>query len=213
MVHKTLICHNSRFFNGALDKKCEEGKTGVINMAEDNPEVFVLYVSWLYGQSLYLSGGPIYSATSTTPMNHWDVYENWTSAFVFGDRILDDDFCDAIVDATLRYAENTTVWPSWQLEKILKICPVESPPHRLMIDVFVYRANSTWIKMGELSPRRCTADTWMEICRGLLAGRDKFSKDRTDWPWVKNPCVYHRHAMPGGGSCYRSRSGMRNWLG
>ncbi|PVH85701.1 hypothetical protein DL98DRAFT_377704, partial [Cadophora sp. DSE1049] len=48
MVHKNLICRASDFFKSAFVGDFQEGQSGTISLAEDNPGAVSLFVDWIY---------------------------------------------------------------------------------------------------------------------------------------------------------------------
>jgi hypothetical protein len=51
-IHKKLLCESAQFFNGALTRDFEEAQKGEIEMLEDSPGAFSLYVNWIYRTTL-----------------------------------------------------------------------------------------------------------------------------------------------------------------
>lgn len=50
-VHKGLICHYSQFFRGAFKGGFKESE-GVVTLADESPESFQAFFTWLYGGRL-----------------------------------------------------------------------------------------------------------------------------------------------------------------
>jgi hypothetical protein len=52
-VHEHLLIEYAEYFRAALEPgRWQEGTTKTVKMPEDKPEVFDLYVSWLYTRTL-----------------------------------------------------------------------------------------------------------------------------------------------------------------
>lgn len=56
VVHTEVICEKSRFFKAACSDRWIEGQTKTVDLPEENPQVFQLYVSWLYKAKISLPG-------------------------------------------------------------------------------------------------------------------------------------------------------------
>lgn len=52
MVHQALLCHESPYFRRALDGPFKESQERLFTFEEDDPNIFALFVNWLYGQEL-----------------------------------------------------------------------------------------------------------------------------------------------------------------
>ena len=58
-VHKNLICASSPFFERAMSGEWAESATQTIEMPDDEPGIFALYIYWLYYNKLPTSNeGP-----------------------------------------------------------------------------------------------------------------------------------------------------------
>lgn len=56
-VHKGLICHRSKFFNAAFNSSFSEALNGIVELTEEEPEIFDIAHSWLYTNELTWSEG------------------------------------------------------------------------------------------------------------------------------------------------------------
>jgi BTB/POZ domain len=48
VVHKDLLCKSAEFFKAAFCTNFKEGKEGTMDMPEDSPTAFSLFIEWLY---------------------------------------------------------------------------------------------------------------------------------------------------------------------
>lgn len=127
----------------------------------------------------------------------------WTAlsrAWVFGDKILDHDFCDAVVDSLIALSRLSGRFPYGAAYDIYKAASSTTPARQFLIDMFLHVAHEGWF-----DTRRPAFDTeaYKEITRRLVATKGvKLSKE--DAPWNVEPCVYHWHKKDGG-ICYKAR--------
>ncbi|KAL8684116.1 MAG: hypothetical protein Q9224_006601 [Gallowayella concinna] len=54
-IHKKLLTHHSPYFAAAFDGSFSEATTDSIDMKEDDPRAFELFVQWLYTGKLFMS--------------------------------------------------------------------------------------------------------------------------------------------------------------
>jgi hypothetical protein len=149
-VHKDVLCNHSPFFKGAVSGEWKEGKASLVHLPEDDQEIFSLYCSWLYDQwPLALSQGKIenHGTDYKDKENHriWDqeVFKFW-KAYVPGDKILDRDFCDFVIDYMLNHARETKYWVFGYYHDILTMSQVDAPPRNLLVDCMVHIAGPDW---------------------------------------------------------------------
>ena len=91
VVHENLICTSSDFFKRLRTGEWREANERTIKFEEGNPNVFQLYLHWLYRGTLPVridAPGQIGNAE----------YESLAEAYVLGDKLQDGDLQDVIVD-------------------------------------------------------------------------------------------------------------------
>jgi hypothetical protein len=93
IVHESVLRGSSDFFRAALEKQWQEGRERKIHLPEDRLEVVEAYVEWLYSQKVTSMSGKATSdiVENEMPMEH----EHIARLYVFGEKVQDDDFCDA----------------------------------------------------------------------------------------------------------------------
>ena len=77
ILPKSLLTHDSKFFNAALNGTFAEANSGSIIMPEDNPEAFRVFVQWLYIGDIEIGDVDV-----------------WLEAWVLGDKIGNTVFRD-----------------------------------------------------------------------------------------------------------------------
>jgi len=169
-VHKSVLCQSSSFFERALGGDWQKKKNNVIELPEDNPEVFEEYFAWLYNKASFscatLFGGPKTEATVH--------FEHMRELWVYGDKVLDHDFCDMIVDATISTAELVQQWPWESVFMIYKVCGPNAPVRRFLVDMYIHIADAP--RLAE--ENRCTIlneDAYREIINAFILRKSKFS--------------------------------------
>lgn len=211
VIHKDLVTSNSQLFASALSRNWKEGRSGVVSLPEDDPDAFEIYVSWLYKRSPFTSEALLApSSEQSTSLSPLKQVERFISAYLLGDKLLDDDFCDMIIDALLEYSAARNAWPTKQAERIFLISPPESPQRNLLPDIVVHRGNAAWFNASSKNILGYSSEALIAITRGLLLSRGKNTLAREAWPWVVDPCVYHRHKKTQK-QCYKTMPGLDKW--
>lgn len=100
VVHKELIRQHSSFFHSALDSTWEEGKTGIVVLPQETPEVFKIYANWLYTQRLGLDKSQVQNFNLLV-----DLYD---LGYRFGTRLFQNTCMDAIHQYCCAKPANTT---------------------------------------------------------------------------------------------------------
>ncbi|KAI4629083.1 uncharacterized protein J4E87_003344 [Alternaria ethzedia] len=97
-IHKDIICHHSEYFRTAFNGRWKESDEGV-TLEDVDPEVFNLFVHWLYAQALPNNAKSILRLAEETdpvyPMHPSRGYHAWELVLkcgMFGDRFLTPAF-------------------------------------------------------------------------------------------------------------------------
>ncbi|KAI9053315.1 hypothetical protein LZ554_002278 [Drepanopeziza brunnea f. sp. 'monogermtubi'] len=145
VLHKTLLCNSVDFFNGAFNSSFKEGCEGVMNLPEDKPAAFAIFVKWL--------------CTRRIPRGRTQSYlDSLVDLYIFADKIcevaLKDTITDVIQDIATKYKlRDDTFVPV--LEKLWSISLPEPGLVRLVaciiVDSFVRKSHKekvSWFIMG-----------------------------------------------------------------
>ncbi|KAF2167901.1 hypothetical protein M409DRAFT_53850 [Zasmidium cellare ATCC 36951] len=138
-AHESLLKQNSAFFRTALDKDWKERKTREITLPDDEVTIVVGYLEWLYCSKL------------TTPKDDEKNYDHhtgyvWlTKAYIFGDKVQDDAFCDEIISNIARLMDTPIngmrYYPTCEaLQLIYSSTPKHSPIRQMMVSILAARA-------------------------------------------------------------------------
>jgi hypothetical protein len=190
--------------------KWPEGDTGVVKLPEDRPDMFRTYTAWLYRMPIIDTIIPGTPSEEFTHAQTAHALYYLIDAYIFGDKILDNDFCDMVIDTLMSQCEKSNKYPVLGVERICNISALDAPQRKLMTDIVISRGSPAWFTLEGVY-RSMDAKYFLDIISGLLASPASVgaSRLRENWPWVKDPCVYHRHKQTQK-SCYRTRFG---WAG
>jgi hypothetical protein len=195
-VHRELLCNNSDFFVSASKKEWMEFQKHQITLPDDDPGVVDLYIQWIYSGRIFsrqsADGGP----------GDGKEFDLLIDGFVFGERVQNGDFKDAVVDALIKsFAVPDKKGQRWcpaapWVDRAYAGTPEGSPLRKLLVAMYVIHGNRTWLQ----------GTTNIDFLADL-AGR--FMEDRKALPRPNttkldlSPCCYHHHGE--GESCYKAK--------
>ncbi|KAI9928693.1 hypothetical protein MW887_001910 [Aspergillus wentii] len=93
-VHENLVRTSSRFFDKAMAGKWRESLQRTVKLPDEEPNIFTLYLHWLYYGAL-----PVYCDKPGLAGN--SEYLELAKAYVLGDKLLDSKFQDTVIDAII----------------------------------------------------------------------------------------------------------------
>jgi hypothetical protein len=161
LVHKNFICYYSPFFNAAFNGSFIEGETQKLDLEDTRPDVFGIFVNWLYTQTVVDANGEL--PTCSALLNLW----------MFADRVLSPKLQNQTIECLekvrikvgrLSSAEFNRVWENTskdsQLRRYITIVSSENMlakithpdryPHELLADIINNMREETRKRM---SPR------------------------------------------------------------
>lgn len=196
-VHEGVLSSSGRILKASLNESWLEGQTKEIRLSDVAAPVFRIYAHWLYT-------GLITTSVERTGTSLTLILNELTLAYVLGDRLQDDDFCDAIIDTFVKETEvlieGSPRFPaSNTIALIYKKTMPESKLRRLIIDQHVGYGHAAWLQIPPSDGYN--ADFLLDLSLALIGqeGRPK--------PPVAGgigTCQYHFHNA-GGSACYKSR--------
>lgn len=138
-VHESLLEQKSAFFRAALDKDLKVRNTREISFPDDEVTIVAGYLEWLY------------CSTLPTPKDDEENYDHhteyvWlTKAYIFGDKVQDDAFCDEIISKITLLMDTringTKHYPTREvLQLIYSSTPKHSPLRQMMASILAARA-------------------------------------------------------------------------
>ncbi|KAF2737958.1 hypothetical protein EJ04DRAFT_79841 [Polyplosphaeria fusca] len=107
-IHEFAICDRSPFFMNAMKPDWAENRPDprVIELPEDDPAAFALYMQWIYTRKLPVLPEDENSSSSASPS---DGFPTLAYAAVLAERLLDNEFKKAITDAYVLFARGPTL--------------------------------------------------------------------------------------------------------
>lgn len=142
-VHEVVLKETSGFFKAAVKNEWKEGSQRVIDMPEDTPEVVSAYVDWLYSDKMLPSAGEPPKDVKT----HVRESNYLAKLYVFGEKIQDDSFCDAVITAFTKHLDHKIIGSRHTVgvdavETMMAGTPQGSPGRRFILQVIARRVGS-----------------------------------------------------------------------
>ncbi|KAI7698743.1 hypothetical protein KC353_g16807, partial [Hortaea werneckii] len=193
-IPKEILCTSSDYFKTALKEGWREGRVGAVELQDVEPRIFNIYANWLMRRRVYID------CESTEGKVMTDQYFLAFKAYALGDRLLDQDFKDAVTDAIAFYMI---------MEK-----DNEGYEYRLPCDSSINMLYSTTTagctarrlveySIAGLLDKNSVSDTFHPaFLVGLVKELSK--KKRNDLEDAVARCAFHEHA-PGAANCYRNK--------
>lgn len=138
IVHERLVNPRSEFARLALRGVWKEAQERTIKLPEDDPEIFSVYQQWLYDGLIHTGSQTLFPATD-------DEYEALVKAYILGEKLMDQDFKDAIIDAILDKFRNMSRFDTGLTTLVLNGTPSGSPLRRLWMDVYYHFGSPQWL--------------------------------------------------------------------
>lgn len=181
-----------------MNGEWRESKERSIRFASNDPEVFQIYIHWLYLHTL-----PVRIDLPGLAGN--SEYVQLANAYVLGDMLLDTDFKDAVIDAIINKTRSTASdgqnwYPVGPVIRCIYENTRESSKARcLLVDLYVNYAEGYWLR--ELA-------TWDDLPKEFLFDVANAALDRRQRPAsysIIDTCEYHEHTPEDPSLCYRKR--------
>lgn len=186
----------------------------MIELPDDNADAVLLYCCWVSNYSPFVYGFSCKEKTSNGDNPKALVeHQRYVDAYMFGDKVLDHDFCDMILDHLLKHAETVKLWPISQFMRIFEVSGAQDPPRKLIPDLYEYVGEAKWY---EKPCKDVSAEAWHAIASAVYKrwpqkdGRQIWYRP-TARPWHTFPCRYHWHTKFGG-RCYREKDSWEEGL-
>lgn len=144
-VHERLLRDASRFFDAAMRGDWKESAERVVPLPVDDPEVFNLFVGWLYNRKF-----PTKNDVGSAEGN--EEYMLLAKLYVLGEKLQATTIKTAVIGAILGKAK-TKVQPgghSWYpvgsiVRYLYENTPPTSPARRLLVDLYVWNGQGSWL--------------------------------------------------------------------
>lgn len=139
-MYEVLLTKHSVFFESATKKEWKEGQERRVKLPDDTLSVVNLYAQWLYSDRILSRKSP----DQADDQNMAEL-KLLIKAFIFGEKIQDGHFKDALIDALI-HSVNTTNndGKNWYPGSSLVNCAYEgtpegSPLRKLLVDMHMFR--------------------------------------------------------------------------
>jgi hypothetical protein len=191
LVPTKLLRHRSPFFKAACSEKWESGQSKVIELDEELPLAFLIYLKWMYL-------GRISSLRRTSKMvrtNAMKWYIN-ASCWILGDYVLDHEFCTVMIEvlmADIRKCHLNTGTLCFMNGAVItdiyeKTGHSSSPLRRLMVDSWTAIVKPDDAKAFMLANKSSQCqEFYAEVMHEMT------TLERGQVPWEASPCHYHNH--------------------
>lgn len=178
-VHQSLLCKSSEFFKRVMKPEWATLREdpNIIDLSDDATDVVSLYVLWLYYDDVRLKlSVPDDKSPANLSLESEKVFVPLASAYVFGEKVMDSRFKNALVFKLLEAITAFGWCPGPAPAIIVYEGTTEgSPMRRLLSDIVACNAQVQpgWVSYIKDSPRELLADALIAMAdrRSLKAGR------------------------------------------
>jgi hypothetical protein len=138
-VHQNVLSSSSPFFQAANKPEWFNGDG--IDLPEDDPEIFKMYLGYLYTGTCYVDE------------RYCVFYHTLAQAYVFGEKILDTEFQDSIMGLLLSRCGyvNPLIPGKETIALIYDKTPHGSPARRFIVDLCTWSVPEDWDGLGTLA--------------------------------------------------------------
>jgi hypothetical protein len=143
VAHKSNLSQHSDFFKAALKREWIEGQTRTVNLSDEQPEIVAQYLDYCYSKRL-----PTASKPSLDPAQG-RVYAVLTELFALGERLLDSDIRNAIINEIIRFTTSGTLGGLYYpvaraINNIYNCTTAASPARCLMVELYITAGRKDW---------------------------------------------------------------------
>lgn len=189
-MHESLLSKNSSVFALATKKEWKEGQEHRVALPNYTSQVVNLYLQWLYSGHILSREFP---EENYNP--NGAEFGLLIDAFIFGEKMRDGNFKDAIIDAMIHsfatrdmqgvrfYSTPSRLNHAWQGT------PAGSPLRKLLVDMTILYGNSAWLSGSE------NIEFLTELGKRLLDEKRMRTPQDPTSPIspMFNSCQYHHH--------------------
>lgn len=160
-VHEALLPERSQFFASATKEVWKEGREHRVPFSDDAPSVVDLYVQRKCSERIICLRGPAEEREEDKRSKNAHEFELQISGFVFGEKVQDNDFKDAIIDALVHtVATQDEVGTRWdqtgkRTSQADSGTPEGPPICRLPVDLYVFHGGEHWVDGESLELSEC----------------------------------------------------------
>lgn len=143
-VHEKLI-RTSPFFDKAISGRWRESTQKTVQLPEDEPEIFGIYVHWLYFGKLSVFRDDLKSKEQKQ-------YRALVKAYSLGDKFMNTKFQNTVIDAIVEESvspasDGKHYYPNGlDIEYAYNNTNTLSPLRRLLVDMYAFSGNGSWLR-------------------------------------------------------------------
>jgi hypothetical protein len=174
----------------------ETSTSGSVTLKEEDPEVFEVYLHWLYCETLPVK--------NDSPGHEGNIeYVQLAKAYALGEMLQDVNFKDAVLDAiSIKSCSKASDGQRWfplgpAIRCIYEGTPGSSAARRLLVDMYTYHGNGNWLTdwaNEDDLPKQFLLDLAVAALTKRPRPPDFLSRKI-------GTCDYHEH-LPDPNSCY-----------
>lgn len=190
-IHEGAVATRSEFVRLALRHDWKEAQERCISLPEDDAPSFDIYQLWLYSGSLF-------TYPDITSQRD-DEYGVLVRAYLLGQKLMDNDFKDTVIDAIAHKLTTSGAFDIKQTSAVYDNTPKSAPLRRLWLDIYRSQGQEWWLA-GELDECDISAEFLLELSRSSLGRTTLFQPSPA---YIRDLCQYHEHTD---GVCYKAHT-------
>lgn len=182
-VHQGVLVQRSPFFQAALTGKFKEAMEGRIILHDGDPDVFAVFVSWLYTTKLE---NMVDETSSCTKVRLIKLY-------LFADRYDVPILRNDVIDALYKNWKEDPRLPISYFQEVYDTTPPRDPLRRLFVDLITSdtKISESVLESHEYYPKEMLLDLVGALSNQLAPFRERA------WNWEPNEVmicsIYHTH--------------------
>lgn len=176
-VHQKILCTSSKFFQNASKPEWASSRSApdTIDLTDESLGIVKSYVRWLYLGVLPKPGGSL------------DLdFNNLTNAYLFGERMMDIKYKNAVLDQLIAVVEDTGKFLDAEgMNKFYEGTLPGSPARRLIVDFCADQAEAapSWMtNIPDFEP-----ELLVDVLQGMLRARPPPIRQA----WKRDNQTYH----------------------
>ncbi|KAI4693231.1 uncharacterized protein J4E88_001602 [Alternaria novae-zelandiae] len=190
-IHKSVLCKTSAFFQNATKPEWTAPTPRPIDLSDELPEIFHLYVQWLYSGKIAVE--IMSSSDSDTEVRkHENVdYHSLIQSYILGEKLMDTTFQNAVLQCLIECVEQADCFPGDRtIKTAYKRTIKHSPLRKLLVDFWVWHGDSE----GAADDMNLSlgTDFTNDLLKAMLEARPSpdTSAEKVQPPWLTHPEIY-----------------------
>ncbi|MCJ1263938.1 hypothetical protein MMC22_003809 [Lobaria immixta] len=181
-IHRALLCHNSSYFDRALNGGFKEAVEGEVILADEDPATFTRFNEWLYS-------GTVLLGNETEKDIH---YKTLMNLYIFAEKRGVTRLQNAVIDCIIKKNSKSKALPNTYIGHAWNNTADSSPLHMLLVDIYVRKANFAEIMGDEKKRKGFDKEILIAFVLAFHRMKDDGSLSGAYDFW-KRRCHYHVH--------------------